>query len=282
MPVGMMSSASLEGFGTPSVIAPSFRRERVQSHHENMGTLLPDSVDVHGIPVTMFDSYEHALRCVRDRINAGRKTFCVAINPEKIYAAYRKPVLRDILLKANMHICDGVGAAIAARLLHGERLTRITGVGLFTELMKAAPHERWSIYLLGASPEANEGARRKLEQDYPGIRIVGARDGFFECNDEVVRDINASGAQMLFVAMGSPKQEQWIIDNFERLETTFMMGVGGTYDVVSGRVHRAPAFFCKTGTEWLYRLLCQPSRWRRQTVLPRFALLTLKAKFSFK
>ncbi|MDK2971495.1 MAG: N-acetylglucosaminyldiphosphoundecaprenol N-acetyl-beta-D-mannosaminyltransferase [Candidatus Sumerlaeota bacterium] len=282
MPVGMMSSASLEGFSSSAVITPGFRRERVQGHPENTGTLLPDNVDVHGIPVTMFDSYEHAVRCVRDRINAGRKTFCVAINPEKIFGAHRKPVLRDILLKANMHICDGVGAAIAARLLHGERLPRITGVGLFTELMKAAPRERWCIYLLGASPEANEGARRRLEQDHPGIRIVGARDGFFESNEEVVRDINDSGAHMLFVAMGSPKQEQWIIDNYERLDTTFMMGVGGTYDVVSGRVNRAPAFFRKTGTEWLYRLLSQPSRWRRQTVLPRFALLTLKAKLSFK
>jgi N-acetylglucosaminyldiphosphoundecaprenol N-acetyl-beta-D-mannosaminyltransferase len=242
-------------------------------------THLPEVVLIHGIPLSLFEDYDHAVESVRQRIAAGQKTFCVAINPEKIHKALADTGLRQTLLKAHMFICDGIGAALAARLLHGVQVPRITGVNLFQRLVAEAPRQGWSVFLLGASPEANAGACRKLLAAHPGIDIAGARDGYFKDEDAIVDEINASGAQMLFVAMGSPRQEEWLVRNMHRLAPTYLMGVGGTLDVVSGSVRRAPSFFCKTGTEWLYRLVTQPQRWRRQVALPLFAFRTLRQKF---
>ena len=157
-------------------------------------------------------------------------------------------------------------------------IARITGISLFFQLIQTAAVKGWKVFLLGASPDSNQGAFDTLSAQYPGLKIVGHIDGFFQDSQEVVRQVNASGADIVFVAMGSPKQEFWIAEHREAIDAPFCMGVGGTFDVVSGKAKWAPSFFRKTGTEWLYRLLSDPRRWRRQLVLPRFAWLVLKAK----
>lgn len=241
---------------------------------------MPDTLEVMGIPVALFSSYEHVAQCVGERIRAGIKTFCVAVNPEKIHRAQQDRDLHELLTGADFHICDGIGAALAARLLHGRKVTRITGVALFLALMKAAEREGWQVFLLGASEESNKGAYEALMARHPGLRIAGRRNGYFKDDEPVIEEINASGAQLLFVAMGSPRQEQWITRHREKINAPFCMGVGGTLDVVSGRVKWAPAFFRRTGSEWLYRLICEPKRWRRQLVLPQFAFEVLKVRFN--
>ena len=239
---------------------------------------IPEPLPLMSLKVTPFLSYRHACACVEGLIEAGRKAYSVAINPEKIYQAEHDRELADLINGARICICDGIGAALAVRVLHGRALTRITGVALFFELVKKAAEKGWKIYLLGASPESNQGAYEALLAKYSGLKIVGRHDGYFEDSGKIVEDVNRSGADILFVALGSPKQEQWIAGHREVIDAPFCMGVGGTFDVVSGRVKWAPAVCRKTGTEWLYRLVSEPKRWRRQLALPKFLWLLLRYK----
>lgn len=238
--------------------------------------LLPASTPIMGVPVTPFASYDHAVDCVADAIATRRPTFCVAINPEKVYRAQHDPDLLALLQQADMGICDGVGVALAMRLLRGRRIPRCTGVDLFQHLLTAADERGWRVFLLGASPESNEQASNRLANRYPNLQLVGRQHGYFDDTDAVIDRINASHADLLFVAMGSPRQEYWITRHRSRLNIPFCMGVGGTLDVISGTARRAPALFRHTGTEFLYRLVCDPRRIRRQRVLPLFALSVLK------
>ncbi|MBN2232963.1 MAG: WecB/TagA/CpsF family glycosyltransferase, partial [Deltaproteobacteria bacterium] len=224
--------------------------------------------------------YGHACDCVGRLVVSGRKAFSVAVNPEKLYQAANDSALAALINRAQMFICDGVGAAVAVRVLHGRSINRITGVGLFYALVERAVKTGWKIYLFGASAEVNREAHDCLLRDYPGLRIVGRHDGYFDDSAAIVAAINRSGADILFVALGSPKQERWIADHQEALDASFCMGVGGTFDVVSGRVKWAPPFFRRTGTEWLYRLISEPKRWRRQLALPRFLFMLLRWKLA--
>lgn len=235
-----------------------------------------ESLSILGVGVSVLDSYEHALELVRNRIATRSRTFCVAINPEKIQKAAKDVRLQRVLASTDIQLSDGVGVVLAAKLLYGKTLARCTGVDLFLRLLRAAPAEGWKVFLLGASPESNESASEALQRSIPGLTIAGRHHGYFTDSKSVVDAINASGADLLFVALGSPRQEFWISDNLDRLNTPFVMGVGGTLDVVSGSAMRAPALVRKLGLEWLHRLISQPTRARRQTALPAFAFSVIK------
>jgi len=246
---------------------------------------LPESrrrLSIMQVPVVPFGSYAEAVEYVEDTILSGGKSFCVAINPEKIRRAARDPRLLAILRNADVGICDGIGVVLAARLLHGAKIKRCTGCDLFFELNAAAAERGWNVFLLGASPESNAAACARLREMYPALRVVGNRDGYFHDSEEVVAEINAAGTDLLFVAMGSPKQERWIAEHRRAIGAPFCMGVGGTLDVVSGKARRAPKLFRKTGTEFLFRLVANPGRWRRQLALPVFLLAVLGERFARK
>ncbi|MFC1508444.1 WecB/TagA/CpsF family glycosyltransferase [Candidatus Omnitrophota bacterium] len=239
-------------------------------------------LDILGIWVSRLESYKHAEDIIVQQARGRQKTFCVAINPEKIYSAQKDEYLRELINSADIHICDGIGAAIAAKVLYGEKIARITGVQLFLGLMSCAEKEGLSVFLLGAKPESNEGAYNKLIQMHPDLQIAGRQDGYFKDDREVVQKINNSGADMLFVALGSPRQEFWITEHREAICAPFCLGIGGALDVLSGNAKWAPKIFRKTGTEFLYRLITDPKRWRRQLVLPKFALMVLKERIYTK
>jgi len=237
---------------------------------------LPDPVFVMGIPVSPFDSYTHAVGTISSRIDAGLKTFCVAINPHKAGKARLDRDLYATLNGADMHICDGVGIALAARLLLGKRISRCTGVQLFFELLKEAAQRRWKVFLLGASPESSELACSNLLRMYPHLRIVDYAHGYFEDSSTIVTQINESQADLLFVAMGSPKQEFWISENRSRINALFCMGIGGTLDVVSGKARWAPNWVRRLGLEWAYRTIHRPHR-----LFPRMVMGVLFAFRTF-
>jgi N-acetylglucosaminyldiphosphoundecaprenol N-acetyl-beta-D-mannosaminyltransferase len=228
--------------------------------------------------VVPFESYEQILTCVSSRIESKTKSFCIAINPEKVYRAMMNDKLRAVLDQADMGICDGVGISIASRILLGRRIPRCTGVDLFYRLIERSSTMGWKIFLLGGSPVINDMACLKLQRQYPRLRIVGRQHGFFDNSVTVIDQINRSGADILFAAMGSPKQEFWIAENRSAIDAYFCMGIGGTLDVVSGNVRRAPKIFRQTGTEFFYRLISDPKRWRRQTSLPLFLFSVLRKK----
>jgi N-acetylglucosaminyldiphosphoundecaprenol N-acetyl-beta-D-mannosaminyltransferase len=237
----------------------------------------PTSLSILGTPVSIFDSDDAVVQVIADRITSRQPTFCVAINPEKVYRAAHDPRLSKILHAAHVRICDGVGISLASRLLYRKRLARCTGVDLFVELLRLSEQRRWRVFLLGASPESNDAACRVLGQRFPELTIAGSQHGYFESASEVEKKINDSGADLLFVAMGSPRQEFWISEHMPRLNPCFFMGIGGSLDVISGAVHRAPYLWRRTGTEWLFRLLSQPSRIRRHRALLIFTFDVLRA-----
>ena len=149
---------------------------------------------------------------------------------------------------------------------------------MFYELIAAAGDRGWKIFLLGAAPEVNEQAESTLLESDPNLKIVGRMDGYFDDSAAAVNAINLSAANIEFVAMGSPKQEIWIQHHRSKVNASILMGVGGTFDVVSSHVKWAPKIFRQTGTEWLYRLVSDPRRIRRQLVLPKFVWLVIKYK----
>ncbi|MBV9498017.1 MAG: WecB/TagA/CpsF family glycosyltransferase, partial [Acidobacteriaceae bacterium] len=233
-----------------------------------MQELEPDVISILGIDVSTFASYDEALAIISRRIRLGIQTFCVAINPEKIYRAIRSAELHESLRSAHLRICDGIGICFASMLLHGRRIPRCTGIDLFIKLIHFAARENLNVFVLGASAETNEAGCRALRRTCPGLKIVGSHHGYFTNSADIVKGINDSEADLLFVALGSPRQELWIFENLPKLRVRFCMGIGGSLDVVSGAVARAPMIFRAIGAEWLHRLLSQPSRLRRQAALP--------------
>ena len=239
----------------------------------------PAPLDIVGIPVVRFESYEQALDCVEGIIESNSKSFWVAINPIKVYHAWHDSKLKSLLLKADVGICDGVGISMASKILHGQRIERCTGCDLFFRLLALASLKGWGVYLLGASPESNAAARVELQKSYPDLKIVGWQDGYFKDSRAVVSQINHSKAKLLFVAMGSPKQEYWISRHRRSIRANFCMGVGGSFDVAAGRLTRAPKMFRLTGTEFLYRLIREPrKRWRIQKVLVPYFVRVIEQK----
>ena len=240
---------------------------------------IPRPVNVMGIPVVPFESYDQALKCVEEIIESGSKSSWIAINPVKIYHAWHKPELLELMQQADVGICDGVGVSIASRILHGQSIVRCTGCDLFFRLLSEAARKGWGVYLLGASAQSNTAARAELQRRYPDLKIVGWHDGYFEDSNTIIEQINSSGANFLFVAMGSPKQENWIQNNWQAINANICMGVGGSFDIASGSLRRAPKIFRMTGTEFLYRLICEPhKRWRIQKVLIPYFLQVIGEK----
>jgi N-acetylglucosaminyldiphosphoundecaprenol N-acetyl-beta-D-mannosaminyltransferase len=222
------------------------------------------------------DTYDElAVKLLQD-IDKDRKSFIVAINPEKIMKAQEDRELKSLLNQATYQIPDGIGVILASKLKKGRIRERVTGIDMMLKLCKEATNNGKRIFLYGAKPGIADEAKAKLEEMFPGILIVGTLNGY-EKNEEVIeRTINDSGAEIVFVALGSPAQENWIIAHKEKLNPSVYQGVGGSFDVISGRLNRAPAVFQKFGLEWLYRLLKEPWRWKRQLELPRFLLRVLR------
>lgn len=237
---------------------------------------IPQAIDLMKCRLTPFESYGHAVDCISSHIEQNKALFSIAINPEKIYRCHKDQELQKILYGADIYLCDGIGASLAAIVLHGEKIPRITGISLFYNLLQMASEKGFSVYFLGASAEVNSAAVQILQENYPELTIAGSHHGYFTDDQGLVDEINSTDAQLVFIAMGSPRQEEWIVRYRNRLKAPFLMGVGGSFDVVSGQVRHAPKIFQKLGLEWLFRLVMQPSRIKRQLALPRFLLLMMK------
>jgi N-acetylglucosaminyldiphosphoundecaprenol N-acetyl-beta-D-mannosaminyltransferase len=237
-------------------------------------------VQVLGIPVDCLDM-QQALAAVDTMVAAESPgNYLVAINPEKIIAARRDPHLAELIKHAAILIPDGIGVVMACRFLHHVRVRRVPGADLMQRICQDSVQKRQRIFLYGAKEEINRQAVAKLERVYPGIQIVGRSHGYV-CADEMpqlVDKINSSQADIVFVALGSPRQEEWMRQFGPKLNARICMGIGGTLDTIVGNVKRAPVVFQRLGLEWLYRLICQPSRIRRQLVLPVFAWLVFEQK----
>jgi N-acetylglucosaminyldiphosphoundecaprenol N-acetyl-beta-D-mannosaminyltransferase len=203
-------------------------------------------------------------------IAKGEPGFIVAINPEKIMKASADEKLRMLLNSAAIQIPDGIGVVYASKLNHGSIKSRVTGIDLMEKICEQASKKNYKIFMLGAKPGVAEQAASLLREKYKGLEIVGIMDGYFKEDHEAILKIKEKKPDILFVAMGSPKQEYWITSNMSEMNVPLCMGVGGSYDVICGNIERAPDFMCKMGLEWFYRLIKEPWRFKRMLVLPKF------------
>ncbi len=213
--------------------------------------------------------------------NGNRPHTVFATNPEKNFSVPKDPFLYDCFKNADLLLPDGIGMVLAARLLHGVEISRVPGCEFMQEICALAAEKHYRIFIYGAKEEVSIEAARILKQRLPALQIVGRCNGYWpeERMDELVDEINGSKAEILFLALGSPRQEKWFARYSEKLEhVKVCQGIGGTLDVISGNVKRAPALFCNLGLEWLYRLLADPRRMKRQRVLPIFAFQVGLAK----
>ena len=204
-----------------------------------------------------------------------------ASNPEKNFSVTKDLILYETFKNADLLIPDGIGIVYAARILYGIRLCRITGIRVMHEICKVSSIRGYKIFIYGAAENVSKAAAEKLEKLFPGIQIVGRANGYLSeaTMDDLVKRINESGAQILFLALGSPKQERWFSRYRDRLTNVRVcQGIGGTLDVLAGKAKRAPAVFRRLGLEWLYRLIVDPKRLKRQSVYPVFAILILWEK----
>lgn len=221
---------------------------------------------------------EQLIRDMWQRFETKEKALVVAINPEKLMKAKDNPELKMLLNNAEYQIPDGIGVILASKLNKGVIKERVTGIDTMDRILKEAAATKKSVFLYGAKPGVAEQAAAKILEKYPDLQIAGVQHGYEKDNEKVVSQINAAKADILFVAMGSPAQENWINANRDRLHPILYQGVGGSFDVYAGNIKRAPEFFLKTNLEWFYRLLLEPKRITRQLALPMFLLETLKHK----
>ncbi len=200
------------------------------------------------------------------------------VNPEFMMIAQKNTAFFELLNRSEACVPDGVGIMLAARML-GERLPgRITGSDGVPKMAERAARDGWRLFLLGAAPGIAEQAAEKLQENNPGLAIVGTyagspADGEAET---IIKMVNTSGADILLVAYGAPKQDLWIDQHREQLQVKVAMGVGGAFDFIAGIVPRAPQWIRRVGLEWLFRLVRQPWRWRRMLRLPVFVWMVLR------
>lgn len=201
-------------------------------------------------------------------------------NAEIVMMAQKDPEYKDILNKTDLNVPDGSGVIFASKIYKEDLPERVAGFDLMMELIKVASAKKYKIYLLGAKSDVVKGAYLNLKKQYSEIDIVGFHDGYFSKDDEaeIINDINEKKTDLLFVALGAPKQEKWIYENRDKLKAKVAIGVGGSFDVIAGKVTRAPEIYRKLGLEWFYRLLKEPWRYKRMMALPKFAVKVLFSK----
>lgn len=229
----------------------------------NLNNMSDIRVELNGVKVHPFKTFDELLKYVN-----GRKGILVAINAEKILHATDQT--RDIINR-NIGYCDGFGAVMALKK-HGFDAAKIPGCELWLKIIEALYTKDKTFYLVGGKPEVIESTVMKLKKDFPGINIVNYRDGYIKSEDErqaLINDIVAKRPDVVFVAMGSPKQEL-LMEEMSKKHSAIYQGLGGSFDVYTGNVARAPEWWVSHNLEWAYRLIKQPSRIARQIHLIRF------------
>jgi N-acetylglucosaminyldiphosphoundecaprenol N-acetyl-beta-D-mannosaminyltransferase len=219
-----------------------------------------------GIPIDRVELGEAVCR-MEELIKQDRNSIIVTPDTPAVMRAQKDKCLREAYGKADMAVPDGIGLVWASKLLGFPLPERVTGIDLIQRFCELAEKKGYRIFLLGGVPGVAEGAARNLSKKFPGLKIVGVHHGYFE-GDEVKDKIKESKPDVIFVGMGVPKQEIWMMENPLKL----MIGVGGSFDVLSGRVPRAPAPLQKVGLEWLYRCGVEPKRFKKTWLIMAFIL----------
>lgn len=238
-----------------------------------------DKVDILGVRVDAV-TMQQAVAVVEKFMDERAGVLVATANAEMIMRATHDAELMRILNSAALVVPDGAGTVWAAHHLGYEMPERVAGYDMAQQLMKNAPAKKRRIYFFGSAPGVADKAKAKAERLYPGIEIVGVRNGFFTEKDEpqIIADIKEAKPDLLLVALGVPKQEKWLAKHLTELDVPVAIGVGGTLDVMAGVMKRAPLWMQKAKLEWLFRGMLQPKRAGRLLALPKFVLKVHGAK----
>lgn len=225
-------------------------------------------------------SFDEAVQKAESYISSNETAQVVTINPEMFECAFRDKNFADIINEAEMVIPDGVGVKIALKI-NNISANRIPGIDFARKLLEISAQKGYKVAIIGAKEEIISEAVNNLKKEIPNLDIVYIHNGYFEDDEKIYSDLKNTNPQIVLAAMGSPRQEKFIYGAKKILSGVLMVGIGGSLDVWSGTVKRAPLVFQKTGTEWLYRTVTQPSRLKRIfPTLPLFLLKALKYKYT--
>ena len=233
-------------------------------------------VNIAGINIDNI-TMEQTIKKIYDFISSNQNHSIYTPNAEIMMDGITNKDLNKVLNSADMLVADGAGVVLASKILGKEVKQKVSGVDIAKNLLAASAKKRIKFFLFGGKPGIAEKAHANIICDYPDAQIVGTRNGYFTeaDNEEIINLINNSGADVLLVCLGAPKQELWIHENKDKLKVKACLGVGGTLDVLAGNVKLAPDFFRNHGLEWLYRLYKEPRRFKRMLRLPKFILYIL-------
>ncbi len=237
--------------------------------------------DILGCQVHLVD-LNQAVEEIAVMIQTGKTpAHIITANAEILYQASHDPELAKIINGANLVTPDGIGVVWAAGFLGHQTRGRVTGIELLEAICREGTRRGWKVFFFGAAPGVAETAAGNLAEKYPGLKIAGSINGYFtpEKEKDIIAAIKEAAPDILFVGLGAPRQEFWIRDKREELQVPVCIGIGGSFDVISGQKKRAPAWVIKANLEWLYRLVSEPSRIKRQMALPKFVLAIWRQKY---
>lgn len=238
-----------------------------------------DRVFICGIGVSNVNLNEAVFEFKR-LYNGGTSSQIVTPNAEIMQNCLENEKLKNVINSAALVIPDGVGVVLASKILKTGRLEKVAGIDLAYAILPHIEADEKKLFLLGSKQQIVELAADKIRQMCPKINICGIENGYFKDDEKVIGEINESGADVVFVCLGAPRQQElWIHNNKGKCCAKVMIGLGGTFDVMAGAVKRAPKIFIKLGLEWLYRLLKEPKRFFRMLKLPKFIISVYKFKF---
>ncbi len=248
---------------------------------------VPALVDVAASRRELFGTQAHdvglegALRWACERIAARQPGYVVTLNGSLLVQAARDPALRALVNGAALVTADGIGVILAARILGVPLSERLAGIDLALALCAGAAAAGHRVFLLGGAPGVAEDAAAELRRRHPTLQIVGTRHGFFDPQEEetVLAQIRQARPELLMVALGAPRQERWMQLWSAALGVPVSIGVGGSFDVLAGRVPRAPRWMQRVGLEWLYRVLREPRRWSVVRTIPPLFLMAIRERW---
>lgn len=231
---------------------------------------------VGGVPVSPFDSLAACAQRILADVHSGAGGFAIAINAEKVVTCNSDRNVQETIERATLRYPDGAGVVVAMRL-KGVRSTRVAGADLWLEILRQAHGQKLSVAVIGAKPEVLTATQRRLETDFPHVTVLVARNGYDGTRDldALTHELATQKPDLVFVALGSPKQEL-LIERFRAAHPRgFYMGLGGSFDIYAGVKKRAPLWMQRRGLEWLFRFLSEPSRAPRETKRLKFLALLM-------
>jgi N-acetylglucosaminyldiphosphoundecaprenol N-acetyl-beta-D-mannosaminyltransferase len=237
------------------------------------------TVELFGVPTDAL-TMDETVDAVRDLVRTGTPHQHVVLNAAKVVAMDRDAHLREVVAHCDLINADGASVVWASHALGRPLPERVAGIDLFLRLVEAAHDDGDSVYFLGASQDVVDRTVTVLEERHPGLRVAGSHNGFWSDDREVIEAVRHAHPDYLFLAIPSPRKEFWLNEHLQELGVPFVMGVGGSFDVVAGAVSRAPVWMQRAGLEWAWRLGQEPRRmWKRYLVgNTAFIRLTLRER----